>query len=71
MSYYVIAHASRSILGSREKYFWMVETRVDEQSKELTLSNSNLTTALPNSLDVVANAPIDMARLAEALEGCE
>ncbi|MCS3664509.1 molecular chaperone GrpE (heat shock protein) [Salinibacter ruber] len=43
VSYYVVAHASRSTGVGEEQYFWMVETTVEgDKVKELNLANDKL-----------------------------
>ena len=43
VSYYVVAHASRSLGDEEEQYYWMVKTTVEgDKVKELNLANDNL-----------------------------
>lgn len=70
-SYYLVAEGRRSIGDKTEKYYWMVETTLEGENSEVILSNSNVDTELPDSLDVVVDAPIDTERLIKSVTACE
>jgi hypothetical protein len=69
--YYLVAEGRRSIGDETEKYYWMVETTLEGAKSEVILSNSNIDTELPDSLNVVTDAPVDSERLIESVTACE
>lgn len=69
--HYLVAHRTRSVGGSEEDYYWMEKTMLKGESGEAVLSNSNMDSELPDSLDAVANSSINTSRLFDAIERCE
>jgi hypothetical protein len=69
-SYYLVAKGRRSVGEETERYHWMVETSLESESSQVMLSNSNMSSTLPDSLDVLTDAQINTDRLAEALKSC-
>ncbi|MCS4097471.1 hypothetical protein [Salinibacter ruber] len=69
-SYYLVAKGRRSVGEETERYHWMVETSLESESSQVMLSNSNMSSTLPDSLDVLTDAQISTDRLAEALKSC-
>lgn len=68
--YYLVAKGRRSVGDETEEYWWIVKTTLEEESSEVILSNSNADTELPDSLNVVADAPIDSKSLFNSIKYC-
>jgi hypothetical protein len=68
--YQLVAEGRRSVGEETERYYWMAETSLESESSQVLLSNSNMSSTLPDSLDVLTDAQINTDRLAEALESC-
>lgn len=68
-SYHLLARETLSVGRSRENYHWMVEMVPQGESDEVILSNSNVSEALPDSLDPITNSSIDVERLNHKLCG--
>lgn len=68
--YYLLARSTRVVEGSSETHQWMVKTTLRSEKAEIILSNSNMSRTLPDSLDPVANASVNVEPLMETIKIC-